>query len=429
MAKVIYNLIILFTYIPYIFVIFLRKIFKKEHSFKFKEKLFFNNRDRKRPNGYLFWFHVASLGEFNSILPIIDYYIKKDKKYCFLITSVTLSSYMQFQKKFENNDRVFHQFLPYDINLLIKNFLNNWRPDIISFVDSEIWPNFIFEIKKRKIPLILLNARITKKTFRRWLFFKNFAYSIFSCFSSGIASSKESLEYLRLLNTSNLKYFGNIKFCTPINKSKGIHENQFGLIKNKKVWVALSTHHDEEIFCLSVHRLMEKYEKNIVTIIIPRHINRIKKIFNNLSSNNVKVQIKNENDLILQDSNIVLVNYYGLTAKYLDRYKFIFIGKSLVPSLSSVGGQNPIEAIKNSCKVYHGPFVYNFKEIYNYLDEKNFAEKLSENRTQAAENLSKKLLEDFKKDTQIDNKKIEEVDNYSKKIFNDVIEEYNSFIK
>ena len=113
----------------------------------------------------------------------IDHYLKKNKKYNFLITTVTLSSYNEFLKKFGDNQRVFHQFLPYDLTLLVNSFLKNWKPNIVSFVDSEIWPNFIFGIKNKNIPLILLNARITKKTLGSWLLFGKFSKIIFNIFS------------------------------------------------------------------------------------------------------------------------------------------------------------------------------------------------------------------------------------------------------
>ena len=148
MLRFLYSFFLIIFYIPYVIAIFLRIFFNKEHRSKFKEKLFFNKI--QKPDGFLFWFHVASIGEFNSILPIINYYLKENKKYNFLITTVTLSSYNEFKKKFGKNPRVFHQFLPYDLNLLVNNFLKSWKPDIVSFVDSEIWPNFIFEIKKKK---------------------------------------------------------------------------------------------------------------------------------------------------------------------------------------------------------------------------------------------------------------------------------------
>tara|TARA_Y100000590_G_scaffold124749_1_gene142759 strand:- start:10307 stop:11590 length:1284 start_codon:yes stop_codon:yes gene_type:complete len=427
MFKALYNFIITIIYIPYIFAVFLRRFKKKEHHSKFKEKFLFTNC--KRPNGYLFWFHVASLGEFTSILPIVDFYLEKNAKYKFLITTTTLSSYYQFEKKFGNNERVFHQFMPYDLRLLVKKFLNNWQPNIVSFVESEIWPNFIFEIKKRKLPFILLNARITKKTFRRWIFFKKFAQNIFNSFSSCISSNKESEEYLRLLNAKNIKYFGNIKFCAPIKTKKNPFIDEFISIKNKKVWVALSTHDDEEDFCLKVHKLIEKVDKNIVTIIIPRHISRVNRIHSKLLGSGLKIQIKNEKDAISENAQIILVNYYGLTSKYLDNFKQVFIGKSLIPSLAKVGGQNPIDAIKMGCKVYHGPYVYNFQEIYDYLDQNNFAEKIDEDRSISTSSLAKKLISNFKDKSVKNINKIEELNNYSKKIFNNIDKEYSKFIQ
>ncbi len=427
MLKALYNIILIIIYIPFAITIFLRRFFKKEHPLKFKEKFISNNIIR--PPGYFFWFHVASLGEFNSILPFIDYYLEKNKNYKILITTVTLSSYLQFEKKFKDNQRVFHQFLPYDLNWLVKNFLNNWKPDIVSFVDSEIWPNFIFEIHKRRLPFILLNGRITKKTFRRWMFLKKFAYNIFNSFSVCISASKESAENLRMLKAKNIKYFGNIKFCSTKKDNKDSINNEFISIKNKNVWVALSTHGDEEHFCLDVHKLIEKVEKNIVTIIIPRHINRITKIYSWLSKLDIKTQIKNENDKIHEDSKIILVNYYGLTSKYLNNFKQIFIGKSLLPSLANVGGQNPIDAIKMGCKVYHGPYVYNFQEIYDYLDQNNFAEKLEKEKSVASKMLAEKLIGAFKNSNQESTNKVAELDIYSKKIFDNVVNEYSRFIK
>ena len=147
MLRFLYSFFLIIFYIPYIILISLRIFFNKEHKSKFIEKLFFNKI--QKPDGFLFWFHVASIGEFNSILPIINHYSKENKKYNFLITTVTLSSYNEFKKKFGKNHRVFHQFLPYDLNLFINNFLKSWKPDIASFVDSEIWPNFNFGIKKK----------------------------------------------------------------------------------------------------------------------------------------------------------------------------------------------------------------------------------------------------------------------------------------
>ena len=367
MPRFLYSIFLIFIYVPYTIVIFLRIIFNKEHKSKFKEKLFFSKVER--PNGFLLWFHVASIGEFNSILPIVNHYLKENERYNFLITTVTLSSYNEFKKKFGKNPRVFHQFLPYDLNSLTNNFLKSWKPDIASFIDSEIWPNFIFNIKKENIPLVLLNARITKKTFKRWLFFRGFSEVLFGLFSICIASSKETQENLRLLKAKKIKYYGNIKFCSNPRNDKKINDEQFKNIKNKKIWCAVSTHNGEELFCSKVQEIIKKTEKESLCIIIPRHVNRTKKIFLKLKKLGFKLQIKNENDVIDNSAEIVLINYYGAVNVFLEKIKNVFIGKSLIKKLIKVGGQNPIEAAKMHCFIFHGPFVSNFREIYNYLKQ------------------------------------------------------------
>ena len=422
MARFFYNLLINFFYIPFTLIILFRKILNKEHNVKYKEK--FLSFGVNRPDGFLFWFHASSLGELNSIIPIIDFYLKKNQNYKFLITTITLSSYNEFKKKYGDNKRIFHQFLPYDMNFLIKSFFNKWKPNIISFVDSEIWPNFIFKIKKEKIPLILINARLTKKTFKRWKFLKKFASEIFSCFSSFIVSNKETYEYLRYFNAKNVLYFGNIKFCSSnIEKNKN-SDHQFNKVINKNLWCALSIHPGEEVFCGAVQKIIKNKNKNSVAVIIPRHVHKVKKIYSSLIDMGFNVQIKNEDDEIEGTSEIVIVNYYGATFKYLEKIKNVFVGKSIIKKLKNDGGQNPIDAAKMGCNIFYGPYVYNFQEIYNYLEDEKIADKVNKPGI-----LAEKILRNF--DLKSQNKiltsgKIEE---YSKTIFKNVINEYEKFLK
>ena len=422
MLRSLYSFFLIIFYIPFSVIIFLRIFFNKEHKSKFVEKLFF--KKVQRPNGYLFWFHVASIGEFNSILPIVNYYLKKNQKYNFLITTITLSSYNEFKKRFDRNPRVFHQFLPYDLTFLTDSFLKSWRPDIVSFVDSEIWPNLIFNINKKNIPLILLNARITKKTLKRWLIFKKFSEKLFGLFSILIASSKESRENLNSLSAKNVKYYGNIKFCSNNLNEKEMYLKDFDQVRNKKIWCAVSTHNDEEIFCLKVQEIIKKTEKESLCIIIPRHVNRTKKIYLKLKKYGFKLQIKNERDVINKSSDIVLVNYYGSVGAFLSQIKNVFIGKSLIKRLVKVGGQNPIEAAKRGCFIFHGPYVSNFHEIYEYLNQKKISEKIN-----YPEELANKLIKNFNnKQKVVDNEKLKELETYSSSIFTNVINEYEKII-
>ena len=159
-----------------------------------------------------------------------------------------------------NHKNIKHRYFPLDVNFLVKSFLNKWKPNLVIFIDSEIWPNLIFEIKKRKIPIALINGRITKKTFDKWVLVSNFAKKIFNSFDLCLASSKESEKNLRTLSVKNIKYIGNIKFSSEIEK-KDLEDKNLGILKKKTFWCAASTHKGEENICLKTHLNLKKAYK------------------------------------------------------------------------------------------------------------------------------------------------------------------------
>ena len=161
----------LFYPFSYFFLLF-RKLKKKEDKNRYLEKI--AKIKIKRKDGFLVWFHVASVGEAMSILPLVENLKENEKINTILITSITLSSGQILEKKYISNKKIIHQFLPLDIPIFVNKFLDHWSPNLSIFIDSEIWPNLIYNIKKRNIPLLLVNGRISKKTFFKWKFFKNF---------------------------------------------------------------------------------------------------------------------------------------------------------------------------------------------------------------------------------------------------------------
>ena len=211
----------IFTYLFYPFspvYLYFRKLKRKEDPKRYKEKL--SRIKLPRGEGFLVWFHVASVGEAMSILPLVESYIENKKIDKILLTSITLSSGKILEKKFLKNIKVVHQFLPLDILNLTNKFLNHWRPNLSIFIDSEIWPNLILNTASNKIPLILLNARITTKTFKRWKLIINYSKKIFKNFNLCIASNTESENYLKILGAKNVKNYGNLKFSHIKKKNK-----------------------------------------------------------------------------------------------------------------------------------------------------------------------------------------------------------------
>ena len=415
----------LLTYLFYFFApIYLnyRKLINKEHPVRYKEKL--SKIKIEREEGFLIWFHVASVGEAMSILPLINNYIEEEKIKKILITSITLSSGKILEKRFSENSKVIHQFLPLDINLFTNKFLEHWKPNLCVFIDSEIWPNLILNINKKKIPLILINARITKKSFNRWKIFINFAKKIFETFDLCMASNKESENFLKFLGAKNIKNYGNLKFSNIKNeKNKKLDSVFLNKIKNRKIWCAASTHQSEETLCGLAHLNIKKKYNNILTIIIPRHIERADKIKKELSSLNLSVVFSSNLDQMDDNKDVLLVNSYGEALKFYNISKYVFLGKSMNKSLIKDGGQNPIEPARLGCKILHGPYVSNFEETYNYLRTLEIT-KLVKNSNE----LSISLIEEFNNDKPKNLDVGEKIENYGQNILNSVIMELKKYI-
>ena len=414
-----------FTYLFYPFApiyLYFRKIKKKEDSISYKEKL--SRIETAREEGFLIWFHVASVGEAMSILPLIESCIEEKKIDKILLTSITLSSGNVLKKRFSQNVKVFHQFLPLDISVWTNKFLDHWKPNLSIFIDSEIWPNLISQISKKKIPLLLINARITKKSFDRWKLIISFAKKIFEKFDLCIASNKESESFLKILGAKNIKNYGNLKFSKIKNELNNKLDSDFLIkIENRKIWCGASTHPTEEILCAKSHlKIKEKY-KNILTIIIPRHIDRIKTIYEELSKLNLKIVLSSNLSQVDAKTDVILVDSYGESLKFYNISKYVFLGKSLTTSLTKDSGQNPIEPARLGCKIFHGPYVSNFVEIYKYLNKLGVTKEIN-----SSNELSLSLVEEFRDDKP---KKLEisaKIENYGQNILNNVTMEIKKYI-
>ena len=414
-----------FTYLFYPFApiyLYFRKIRKKEDSISYREKL--SKIEISREEGFLIWFHVASVGEAMSILPLIESCMEEKKINKILLTSITLSSGKILKKRFNQNAKVIHQFLPLDISVWTSKFLEHWKPNLSIFIDSEIWPNLISQISEKKIPLLLINARITKKSFKRWKLIISFAKKIFEKFDLCIVSNKESENFLKILGAKNIKNYGNLKFSNIKNDlNKKLDSDFFNKIKNRKIWCAASTHPTEEILCARSHLKIKESYNNILTIIIPRHIDRIEKIRKELSNLNLKIVLYSKLDQIDINTDILLIDSYGETSKFYNISKCAFIGKSTIKSLIMDSGQNPIEPARLGCKIFHGPNVSNFVEIYEYLRTLGVTKQVNNSNE-----LSISLIEEFEENKGEKSNIKEEIHNYGQNILNNVIEELKKYI-
>ncbi len=365
----VYRILINIVFILSPIIILIRILKQKEDLIRFREKLCFFSK--KRGNGKIIWFHGASVGEIKSIIPILEKLEKNKKIKKLLVTSNTLSSSkILHQFKFK---KVIHQFFPIDTNFLSLKFIKFWKPSCVFFVDSEIWPNMFINLKKNHIPINLINGRITKKTFNNWSLFPSFSKKFFSKFNLCLASSNQSKKLLKKLGAKKVFFFGNLKFSETEKVNFKINDNLKKNLTSRKIWCASSTHDTEEIICGKVHVKLKKKYKSLLTIIIPRHVERVNTIISELSKFGLKVQKFSSNEkVIFKDTDIYLVDAYGINKSFYNYCQIVFLGGSLI----NHGGQNPLEAARFGCNILHGPSISNFSDIYKFLKKHNMSKKI-----------------------------------------------------
>ena len=409
--RILINLIILISPI----IILVRIIKNKEHKYRFKEKFCFFSK--KRGGGKIIWFHGSSVGEIMSIIPIVEKLENNKSINKILITSSTLSS-SKVLSKFKLKKTV-HQFFPIDSKFLTEKFLRYWKPSIAIFIESEIWPNMLVNIKKKSIPLILLNARITKRSFMNWKMISSTAKILFNKFDICLPQNYETKKYLKSLGAKKIKLVGNLKFSESKTEKNYIFNNKVKKnFKSKKIWCAASTHNNEEEICAVAHQKLKKKYNNLLTIIIPRHIQRVEEIRNKLTKMSLKVQIHSDNKKINKDTEIYLVDTYGETKYFYNICKTVFLGGSIIDR----GGQNPLEPVRFGCKILHGPNVQNFSEVYNLLNRYKLSYKLH-NVNQLAVSIKKSFNYNFNIA-----KKINKLKKMGSDILNHTLIEINYFL-
>ncbi len=380
---IIYQLIISLILIVSPTIIIYRIYKNKEDKERFKEK--FGIPSKKRSKGKLIWFHGASVGEIQSIIPIIKNYERNKNISQILITSSTLSS-SKILKKF-NFKKTTHQFYPIDYFLFNNKFLNYWEPSLAVFIESEIWPHMFNQIQKKNIPLILLNARLTKKTFKRWLKIRFFAKSIFDKITIAYPQNIETKFFLKRFEINKIKFIGNLKFIKTDeikndNKSNKLND----MLKASKIWVASSTHKTEEELCAKSHIQLKKKFKKLLTIIIPRHVHRVPKIIKEIEALKLNYVLHSNIKKNLKNTDIYIVDTFGETNRFHMLASTVFLGGSIIKR----GGQNPLEAARHGAKILHGPNVDNFKDIYKLLRSFNVSKKITTSSALASSIIFKK---------------------------------------
>ena len=353
------------TLIRILYPLVINRYIKKRMNNGKEDKARFNERigrpKLKRPEGKLIWLHGASVGESISMLPLINKLIEAYPDAHIMVTTGTITSAEVMAKRLP--ERAFHQYFPIDNPVFSIRFLKHWQPDLVLWFESEFWPGMLSSIKKKKIPLILINGRISNKSFKRWQQFDFISKELLSCFTLCMGQSEEDAYRLKVLGARNTICLGNIKYAAlPLPLDKDKLDDIKKQIGSRLLWLAGSTHDDEEYRIGRIHKALKKQFPSLLTIIVPRHPNRGEDISTMLSKEfDIKTALRSKNEKIAKDIDIYIANTIGEMGIWYNISKITFIGGSLI----NFGGQNFIEPARERNAIIVGPHTHNFTDVTN----------------------------------------------------------------
>jgi 3-deoxy-D-manno-octulosonic-acid transferase len=313
-----------------------------------------------RPEGPLVWLHAASVGESLAIMPLI----KRMESFgiSLVLTTGTVTSASVARDRISK--RTIHQYVPMDMKRAVRRFLDHWQPDLAIFAESEIWPTTIQELAMRNIPQILVNARMSDRSNKRWSKRPSLAQAIFGNLSHVLAQSETDGQRFRDLGAPWVSVVGNLKIDVGVpHADPDVLAALKTAIGNRPTWIAVSTHQGEEASVARVHQMLARHVPDILTILVPRHPNRNAEVMDVLEDQGLMVVTRSSGQSIVDQAQVFLGDTIGEMGLYLGLTDIAFMGKSL----KSEGGQNPIEPVMTNTAILSGRFVQNFRETYQAL--------------------------------------------------------------
>ncbi len=344
-----------------------------------------------RPSGPLIWVHAASVGEAQSALILIQTLLTSCKGTHILVTTGTLTSASMMEKNLPKG--AFHQFYPLDHPKWAQSFLDHWQPDFVLWMESELWPNMILGLGQRKIPAVLVNARMSEKSHKRWALFKNAAEQILQSFSQILCQTDGDATLYKKLGGQNVTVTDNIKYnAKPLAADEDDLKALNAAMGNRPRWVYASTHASEELVAARIHAQLKTSIPELITIVVPRHPNRRDDIVQDLKDQHLNVVFRSKNKTLPKDNtDIYVADTMGELGLFYRSSPIAVIGRSL--SDDGGGGHNPIEAAQLNCAVLHGPNVRNLKEIFDQMNAADAAFRATD-ETALADRLHELLIDE-----------------------------------
>ncbi|HUO53797.1 MAG TPA: 3-deoxy-D-manno-octulosonic acid transferase [Rhodoblastus sp.] len=324
-----------------------------------------------RPEGRLAWLHGASVGEGLALLPLVSRLTAKG--FHVLVTTGTVTSARILAQRLPEGAS--HQFSPLDAPAFIERFLDHWRPDLFVLAESEIWPNTICAVHARKIPITLVNARLSPRSFERWRRLPGFISTLLGKIDLCLAQSQDDAARLLQLGAPRVDAIGNLKYDVDAPPADPARLDELAAeIGPRPIWIAASTHPGEEAIAFAAHKTLAKRLPNLLTILAPRHPHRGPEIAAQAAEAGLEAALRSRKEPIRPSTQVYVGDTIGELGLFYRLSSVIFMGKSL----AGQGGQNPIEPAKLGSAILHGPHIGNFIDVYGALDSRGGAIKVAD---------------------------------------------------
>lgn len=315
-----------------------------------------------RPAGALVWLHAASIGETQSVLTLVRALLRANPQIHLLVTTGTVTSAALVAQ--QNIPCVIHQFVPLDTCHAVRRFLQHWQPDVALWVESELWPQLLWQAQARRIPMLLINARISARTYADWKRWPNTISSLLQSFCGIYAGSTEDAERIRALGGISVHDTGNLKYdADPLPVDAAQMDALSRICTGRRVFVAASTHANEEQSIAQAHRIAAQQFPDLLTIIVPRHASRGNAIATDLRARGFTVAQRSAQEAISDETAIYLADTMGELGSFYRLSDIVFMGGSLIAH----GGQNPLEAARLGNAIISGAHTHNFAAIMRQL--------------------------------------------------------------
>lgn len=345
----------------------IRALKGKEKKHRISER--FGKTTIKRPDGDIIWIHAASNGEALSALPLIGYFQSIDNPPHILMTTMTVTGADLITKRVAPENFT-HQFIPYDHPSWVSTFHDYWKPVMALWIESELWPNHLSELKRRNIPSVLLNARLSDRSVKRWAKAKKWFQNMMSCFDIVLAQTERDQNNLQSLGIQNVSVKGNLKDLSPaLPFDPHAADDIRAVIETRPCILFASTHSPEETIARDIHIALKKDIPNLLSIIVPRHPKRGEDIGNMMNKDDLTIARRSLKMSPRMDTDIYIADTLGEMGLFYHLCHVVFVGNSM--GTKPGGGHNLLEPAWHQCAITSGDDVHNFSTQVKDLTDKN----------------------------------------------------------